>query len=53
MIFQVARLLKNGVTMQEAWAMSPARRLAFVVALGEIDGAVFDWEMLRWRDAPP
>lgn len=29
--------------------MSPARRLAFIVILGELDGGKFDWKRLRWQ----
>lgn len=29
--------------------MSPARRMAFAVILGEIEGGKFNWKSLRWE----
>lgn len=29
--------------------MSPARRLAHVVVLGELDGGKFDWRRREWE----
>ena len=33
-----------------AFSLPEDERLAFVVALGTLDGRVFDWQMLRWED---
>jgi hypothetical protein len=43
------RLVKSGVPWDEVWNMSPTRRLALVVAFGEIDGGEFDWRLMQWR----
>jgi hypothetical protein len=45
------RLVKQGVPWNEAWNMSPARRLACLIAFGEMDGGIFDWQSLCWREA--
>jgi hypothetical protein len=42
--------VKNGVPYEVAAALSPARRLAYVVIAGELDGGEFDWDGLRWRE---
>ena len=42
--------LSNGVPYQEALKLSPIRRLAYVVALGEIRGNKFDWDNMRWKE---
>ncbi|WP_275434313.1 hypothetical protein [Lichenicola cladoniae] len=34
----------------EVMLMSERRRLACCVALGELDGQVFDWVSLSWSD---
>jgi hypothetical protein len=47
-IREVMRLVKLGVPWSEAWAMSPARRWALIVAAGEMDGGRFDWTKRRW-----
>ncbi len=44
------RLAKIGVPWDVAKRMSPTRRLAAIVAAGEIDGREFDWDNMRWRD---
>ena len=50
MVREVMRLLGYGVPWDAAWAMSPARRLAFIVAAGEINGGEFDWRAKRWKE---
>ncbi len=42
-------LVKHGVPYEKAMTMSAARRLAHVVAFGELDGRTFDWHALRWE----
>jgi hypothetical protein len=39
------------VPWPEIEAMSTARRIACCVALGELDGQVFDWSALVWNSA--
>jgi hypothetical protein len=46
----ILRLVKHGVPWDVAWKMSPTRRLAYVVAFGEIDGGRFDWSTKTWSD---
>jgi hypothetical protein len=43
-------LLRNGVPFDVAFLLPPAERLAFIVALGELDGRVFDWRDLIWTE---
>jgi hypothetical protein len=33
-----------------AFALDDAERVAFVVALGELDGLAFDWRRLTWHE---
>ena len=40
-------MLKPWLDLREA---SSDRRLAVIVAAGEIDGREFDWDALRWKD---
>ena len=32
-----------------AFSLPADERMAFVVALGSLDGMVFDWQVLRWK----
>lgn len=32
-----------------AFSLPPSERTAFVVALGELEGHVFDWDRLEWK----
>ena len=42
----------NGVlTLADALRLSPARRMAYVVVVGELKGAEFDWGAMQFRDA--
>ena len=41
-------LARNGVPWAEVKRMSAARRLACVVAVGELDGRGWDWHTMRW-----
>lgn len=34
--------------MEYALKISPARRLAFCVAFGELDGGTFNWHTMQW-----
>ena len=44
------RLLKLGVPWHVAVSLSPTKRIAIMVAGGEIDGREFDWENTNWRE---
>jgi hypothetical protein len=39
------------VPFDVAFALDDTERLAFVVALGELDGGSFDFAALRWKGA--
>jgi hypothetical protein len=32
-----------------AFSLPPDERMAFVVALGTLEGRLFDWQNLRWK----
>jgi hypothetical protein len=44
-------LIRNGVPFDVAFALPAPDRLAWVVALGELDGHAFDWAAMAWADA--
>lgn len=35
-----------------AFSLPEDERLAFVVALGTLDGGLFDWNELSWKEPP-
>jgi hypothetical protein len=41
-------LVRNGVPFDVAFSLPAEERLAFIVALGTLDGLEFDWSTLRW-----
>ena len=45
-------LCRNGVPFDVAFSLSPDERLAFVVALGRLDGRSFDFATMSWKEAP-
>ena len=47
---EAMRLLQIGVPWSEVWTMSRARKWAFIVAAGEIEGGSYDWNTQRWRE---
>ncbi len=49
---QILYLARNGVPWSEIMTMSAERRLACCVALGEIDGGMFDWSTMKWTVLP-
>ena len=51
MLRQILFLVKGGVPWSEVMNMSETRRLACCVALGELDGQVFDWNSFSWSVA--
>ncbi len=42
-------LVRNGVPFDVAFSLPDDERLAFIVALGCLDGRVFDWDTLSWK----
>ncbi len=43
-------LIRNGVPFDVAFCLSAEERLAFVVALGRLDGHEFDFAALCWKE---
>jgi hypothetical protein len=43
-------LIKNGVPFDVAFSLPADERQAFVVALGTLDGHVFDWNAGQWLE---
>jgi hypothetical protein len=43
-------LVRNGVPFDVAFSLSVSERLAWIVALGCLDGREFDWSTMRWSD---
>jgi hypothetical protein len=39
----------NGVPFDVAFSLSPTQRLAWVVAVGTLQGRVFEWESMSWQ----
>ena len=44
-------LCRNGVPFDVAFSLGPEERMAFVVALGTLEGRVFDFATRQWREA--
>jgi hypothetical protein len=42
-------LVKSGVPFDVAFSLPADERLAYVVALGTLEGREFDWRALRWK----
>jgi len=45
-------LIRNGVPFDVAFSLPADERLAWVVALGTLDGGEFDFLSMRWKDRP-
>jgi hypothetical protein len=45
-------LVKNGVPFDVAFSLLEEERLAWIVALGTLEGREFDWQICRWKDDP-
>jgi hypothetical protein len=41
-------LLRNGVPFDVAFSLPPEDRLAWIVALGRLDGGEFDFARMEW-----
>jgi hypothetical protein len=46
---QIAGLVSQGVPYETVLAMSPARRMAWLIALGEARGGNFNWQRMEWE----
>jgi hypothetical protein len=42
--------VKNGVPLDVAFSLPVEDRLAWVVAIGTLDGGIFDFGSMRWKD---
>jgi hypothetical protein len=42
-------LVKNGVPFDVAFSLPADERLAWVVALGTLDGGEFDFQSMQWK----
>jgi hypothetical protein len=43
-------LVQNGVPFDVAFTLPPDERLAWIVALGTLQGRQFDWQTLSWKE---
>jgi len=43
-------LVGRGVPYDVSFALDDAERIAYVVALGTLDGLSFDWKRLAWSN---
>jgi hypothetical protein len=43
-------LVKNGVPFDVAFALPLRDRVAWIVALGMLNGGIYDWTTRRWID---
>ena len=43
-------LCRNGVPFDVAFSLTPDERLAWVVALGRLDGNEFDFTTMSWKE---
>ncbi|WP_153472512.1 hypothetical protein [Komagataeibacter medellinensis] len=50
MVIEVAALVANGVPWNVAMDMPRVRRMAFLVAFGELAGGRYDWNARQWED---
>ena len=42
-------LVNAGVPWDVAANLSPTEMLGYIVAVGEIDGGLFNWDALKWE----
>ncbi len=45
-------LCRNGVPFDVAFSLDPADRLAWVVAIGRLDGREYDFATMSWKEWP-
>jgi hypothetical protein len=43
-------LCMNGVPFDVAFSLDAETRLAWVIAVGELQGRVWDWSAMRWQE---
>lgn len=43
-------LCRNGVPFDIAFSLAPEDRLAWIIALGRLDGGEFDFETYSWKE---
>ncbi len=43
-------LVRNGVPFDVAFSLDQDERRAWIVALGTLDGRVWDWGAMRWTE---
>jgi len=43
-------LVRNGVPLDVAFSLPEDDRLAWIVAIGSLDGLAFDWHSRAWVD---
>jgi hypothetical protein len=41
-------LITKGIPYDTAMRLSPAKRLAMCIMLGELDGGTWDWDLMAW-----
>ncbi|MBV1829723.1 hypothetical protein HNW77_01375 [Komagataeibacter sp. AV436] len=49
MLIEVAALVGHGVPWDVAMSMPRVRRMAFLVAFGELAGGRYDWSTQQWE----
>lgn len=43
-------LTRSGVPFDVAFSLDDDTRAGWLIALGEVEGGVFDWGAMRWKD---
>jgi len=43
-------LIRSGIPFDVAFSLGPAEKLAYCVAMGEIEGSTFNWETMAWME---
>lgn len=43
-------LIKNGIPFDVAFSLSPAKRIAFAIKFGQLDGNKFNFDTMRWEE---
>jgi hypothetical protein len=44
-------LVQNGVPFDVAFSLNTMDRTAYVIAIGTLNGNVFDWSQFRWIES--
>lgn len=48
MLIDCLYLIRNGVPFDVTFSLSSTERAAYVIAIGSLDGHVFDWSAFAW-----